>query len=276
MPELPEVEIIRRGMERPLENKVIKTVRVIRHDLRVPVPENFAADIAGQTCLKLVRRGKYIIMYFSNDVAAILHLGMSGRIHIYPPDQQYTPLKHDHIVLITADHTHIAFNDPRRFGMFYLADNKNWAAHPPFAAMGPEPLEGWDGAMLHATLRNRKSPIKTALLDQRIVCGLGNIYVCEALFNACIHPERAASTLSKPECVTLASCAVAVLEKAIAAGGSTLRDYKQTDGSLGYFQHHFAVYDQEHKTCPRPKCNGTIQRIVQAGRSTFYCPTCQK
>ncbi len=235
-----------------------------------------ADALQGRKCTKLLRRGKYIIIEFSGNKAAILHLGMSGRIRIYDPKQEFEQQKHDHIILTLSDSTTIVFHDPRRFGFFYLSQEKHWPNEKSFLNMGPEPLEQWAGADLHQALCNKKTPIKQSLLDQAVVAGLGNIYVSEALYCAAIHPERISNTMTKKEAEKIVSCSKKVLEKAILAGGSTLRNYQQTDGSLGYFQYQFSVYDREGVTCSRRGCSGTIKRIVQSGRSTFYCPDCQK
>jgi len=276
MPELPEVETVRRGMEESLAGKVVKSVRVQRHDLRVAVPANLNEIMEGQEIIALQRRGKYIIWHLSSPQALILHLGMSGRIHIYPPAAPYTLEKHDHVLIEMVDGTHIIFNDPRRFGMLYATSAQSWARQKPFCAMGPEPLEHWCEADLLCALERRKIPIKNALLDQGVVSGLGNIYVCEALYRAKISPLRPASAINNAQARTLVHAIKAVLESAIAAGGSTLKDYQHTDGSLGYFQYGFDVYDREGEKCLNPSCGKKIKRVIQSGRSTFYCPACQK
>ena len=276
MPELPEVETARRGIERAMKGKTVSKLNITRTDLRVPVTANMADALQGKKCTKLLRRGKYIIIEFSGNKTAILHLGMSGRIRIYDPKQTFEQQKHDHIILTLHDSTTIVFHDPRRFGFFYLSQEKHWQNEKSFLSMGPEPLEQWAGADLHQALCNKKTPIKQSLLDQAVVAGLGNIYVSEALHCAAIHPERISNTMTKKESEKIVSCSKKVLEKAILAGGSTLRDYQQTDGSLGYFQYQFSVYDREGVSCARRECSGTIKRIVQSGRSTFYCPDCQK
>lgn len=275
MPELPEVETVRRGMSGVLEEQKISEVFVSRRDLRVPVPDDFESVLAGHRIEKLIRRGKYIIFELDARFAAVLHLGMSGRIKIYSEQKQYTPEKHDHVLLHTQNGALVVFHDPRRFGMFYTVSG-DWEKTAPFSGMGQEPLDIWTGTDLYQSLRGKKMPIKAALLDQKIVAGLGNIYVCEALFSAGIHPARLSGGLSDEECTVLCQCARSVLEKAILAGGSTLKDYKKTDGSLGYFQYQFDVYDRAGKECKRAECAGKILRMVQSGRSTFYCPDCQK
>ncbi len=274
MPELPEVETVMRGMEAALLNKVISDVKVNRYDLRVPVPQDFVGRLIGRNIKAFERRGKYIIIYIGDDIYAVLHLGMSGRINIFPADISYKPQKHDHIVVSMSDGTCFAFEDARRFGMFYIASG-DWRTEKRFASMGLEPLNGWSGRNLFKSLKNKKSSIKSALLDQRVVAGLGNIYVCEALFRARINPVRSSDsiTFEESECIVKHSCDILV--EAIKAGGSTLKDYKHTDGSLGYFQHGFAVYDRDGEECVNVNCGKKILRIVQSGRSTFYCPSCQ-
>lgn len=274
MPELPEVETVKRGLENAIVKKRIASVRINRYDLRVPIPDDFGQNLTSKTVEVLTRRGKYIVMTVGSEVSAILHLGMSGRIHIFSPGEDYVPQKHDHVILTIEDGTVVAFEDPRRFGMFYTVTN-DWTKDRAFLSMGPEPLEEWSGEDLYAKLKNKKTIIKSALLDQRVVAGLGNIYVCEALHMSKIHPTRMSCDITENEAETLVQACRAVLLKAIEAGGSTLKDYKKTDGSLGYFQYQFSVYDQKGQSCCDPDCDGTIERIVQAGRSTFYCPSCQ-
>ncbi len=275
MPELPEVETIKRGMAAALLGKSISNMRVNRYDLRIPIPQDFAKRLMGKTITKLERRGKYIIMHMGADIVAILHMGMSGRINIFPVGIEYAAQKHDHVVFNMDDGTCFAYEDPRRFGMLYLAD-KDWRKAKRFAFMGVEPLDDWSGADLFESLKNKKASIKSALLDQRVVAGLGNIYVCEALFRAYINPTRRSNSITKEEAGKLVKHVRDILEESIKSGGSTLKDYKHTDGSLGYFQHGFAVYDRAGKSCPNKDCASNILRIVQAGRSTFYCSSCQK
>ncbi len=276
MPELPEVEIVCRGMVDAVIGKDIKSVVVNRYDLRVPIPQDFGQSITGKAIKNLERRGKYIIMHLGDNIFAILHLGMSGRIRIFRAGDTYEPRKHDHIVITMNDGTLFAYEDPRRFGMFYLS-SENWRDKKPFSVMGAEPLESeWTADDLLAALGRKKSPIKTALLDQRVVAGLGNIYVCEALFRSKISPERLSNTISKDEAVRIVKHSKEILLESIESGGSTLKDYQHTDGSLGYFQHGFAVYNQEGEDCTNQGCSAQISRIVQGGRSTFYCASCQK
>jgi formamidopyrimidine-DNA glycosylase len=272
-------------MEKSICGKSIYSAVVRRHDLRVMVPDDFANRMCGKFIKKLDRRGKYIIFEFANEPneVAILHLGMSGRVHIYDPNQAslYRPRKHDHIILDMEDGTRLVYEDPRRFGMFclYKVNERGigWGDIPPFDTMGPEPLsDTWDGGVLHNIIRERRAPIKSLLLDQRIVAGLGNIYVCEALYTVGINPKQWGKDLAEAKCVELVSAVKEVLLRAIKAGGSTLRDYQKTDGSLGYFQNSFHVYGREGEPCMKSGCEGVIVRISQGGRSTFYCSVCQK
>ena len=274
MPELPEVEIVRRGMDKAVSGKKILSVKVNRYDLRVDVPEDFGQRVTGKVIKSLSRRGKYIIIHIGNDLVGVLHLGMSGRVRIFSPRDDYDPQKHDHIILTMDDGTCFAFEDPRRFGMFYLSSN-DWKEEKPFVSMGPEPLNNWEAEDLFKSICNKKSPIKSALLDQRVVAGLGNIYVCEVLFRAHVSPTCQAKDLDIKACEKIVEHSRDVLNEAIVAGGSTLKDYQHTDGSLGYFQHGFAVYDREGVECVHDSCSSDVLRIVQSGRSTFYCPSCQ-
>jgi len=275
MPELPEVETIMRGMENALLNKKIHNIKINRYDLRIALPKDFGQTLTNKTILSMERRGKYIITHLDDNISMVLHLGMSGRVNIFPKGSPYKAQKHDHVVFTMDDDTCFAFEDPRRFGMLYIS-NDEWEKEKRFASMGVEPLDNWSGSDLFESLKNKKSPIKSALLDQRVVAGLGNIYVCEALFRAKIIPTRLSNKISKNEANILVKHSINILNEAIKAGGSTLKDYKHTDGSLGYFQHGFAVYDREGHACNNKSCASDIMRIVQAGRSTFYCPSCQK
>lgn len=281
MPELPEVEIIRRGLAPAIQDKVVTDIIINRSDLRGGVPASLPDIIQGQRVNTIKRRGKYILAFTDSRAGFVLHLGMSGRLKIFQPGQFYAPQKHDHIVMRMADRTQVVFNDPRRFGMFYSVRADNWESQAPFATMGPEPLgDDFTGTVLLARLRGKKTPVKAALLDQRIVAGVGNIYACEALFESGIHPQRSAASIRKPESEKLAAAIRSVLERAIAAGGSSLRDYRQTNGDAGYFQHSFSVYDREASACPGCDCavqkTGGIRRIVQSGRSSFFCPRKQQ
>lgn len=283
MPELPEVETVRRGLEPAMAGQQILAAQVNRPDLRWPFPPNMAARLAGATVLGLRRRSKYILADLSTAETLLIHLGMSGRMLISgaPPGDFHhehpAPAKHDHVVLDMENGSRITFNDARRFGAMDLLQTATAETHPLLAALGPEPLgNAFDEAYLVARLHGRNTPIKSALLDQRVVAGLGNIYVSEVLFRARLHPARKAGSLSAPEAASLVPLIRAVLTEAIGAGGSSLRDYRQADGELGYFQHTFRVYDRDGQPCATPGCHGHIARIVQSGRSSFYCPHCQR
>ncbi len=275
MPELPEVETVLRGMENALLGKCIKAVKINRYDLRMPLPQDFGQRLTGKSINALERRGKYIIMHIGDNIHVILHLGMSGRVNIFPPNIPYKAQKHDHVVVTMGDGACFAFEDARRFGMVYIAEG-SWKLEKRFASMGAEPLDDWSGGELYESLKNKKSPIKSALLDQRVVAGLGNIYVCETLFRALIDPLRLSNSITAKEAGDIVKHSRDILIEAIKAGGSSLKDYKHTDGSLGYFQHSFAVYNREGEKCSNNKCASNISRIVQSGRSTFYCSSCQK
>lgn len=271
MPELPEVETTVRGLARYLDGARIERLVLNRPDMRFPFPEGLVQALTGATVTGLGRRAKYGLIHTDRASTLVFHLGMSGRWRIDPSDQA----KHDHMVIETANHR-FALHDPRRFGFVDLVDTANLDGWPAFAAMGPEPL-GPDltPAYLAAALKGRKPAIKLMLLDQRIIAGLGNIYVCEALFRARIDPRKAAAKASRPALDRLVTAIREVLEQAIGDGGSSLRDYARPDGELGYFASRFDVYDREGEPC-RPPCPGTIKRIVQGGRSTWFCPKCQK
>ena len=283
MPELPEVETVRRGLAPVMEGAVIARADVNRPDLRWPFPSGMAARLSGKRVLGLRRRSKYILADLDSDETLLVHLGMSGRMLISgdPLGQfvhdHWAPEKHDHVVLHMDNGARITFNDPRRFGAMDLLPTHNAEAHPLLASIGPEPLgNAFNEAYLIAALANRTMPMKAALLDQKIIAGLGNIYVCEALFRSKIHPTRPARRVSKTRVATLVPIIRDVLNDAITAGGSSLRDFRQADGELGYFQHSFDVYGREAEPCRTLECTSTIRRIVQSGRSTFYCPTCQR
>jgi formamidopyrimidine-DNA glycosylase len=275
MPELPEVETIRRGLAVRISGRRIVRAELRRPDLRRPFPPMLARRLTGAQIGALSRRGKYILIELDETGLLLLHLGMSGRITAAGPD--IPEAKHDHVVLTLDDGTVVRFNDPRRFGTLdYLARGTE-AAHPLLAGMGPEPLEpGFDGAYLDRVLAGKLTPIKSALLDQRIVAGLGNIYVCEALYRAGVSPRRLAATVIGARAQRLAAAIREVLGEAIAAGGSSLRDYVQANGELGYFQHRWAVYGKEGEPCPGCTCAEGVRRIVQAGRSTFFCAKRQR
>ncbi len=283
MPELPEVETVRRGLEPVMTGVVIAGADVRRPDLRWPFPPRMSERLTGAQVLRLRRRSKYILADLSTEETLLIHLGMSGRIlmsgkavgnfhHAHP-----APEKHDHVIFQMANGVQITFNDARRFGAMDLIETQSAETHPLLASLGPEPLgNAFDEPYLVAQFKGRNTPVKSALLDQRTVAGLGNIYVCEALHRAGISPRRKAGRISPGRVRPLVPTIRDVLNEAIAAGGSSLRDHRQTNGELGYFQHNFRVYDREGQACPTPECGGTIARIVQSGRSSFYCPQCQR
>ena len=282
MPELPEVETVRRGLLPVMEGQRIDRAEVNRPDLRWPLPLGMADRLTGKTVLALRRRSKYILADLSSGESLLIHLGMSGRMlisgqmlgefhHTHP-----APQKHDHVVLHMANGVRVTFNDARRFGAMDLLPTATAEDHPLLAPIGPEPLGNrFDEPYLISKLKNRNTPIKSALLDQHLVAGLGNIYVCETLFRARIDPTTKAGALAKSRVASLVPIIRQVLSDAITAGGSSLRDYRQADGELGYFQHSFQVYGREGQPCQSPGCSTPIARIVQSGRSSFYCPTCQ-
>jgi formamidopyrimidine-DNA glycosylase len=288
MPELPEVETVRRGLMPVLVGQTIARADVRRPDLRWPLPVGLADRLTGQRVLALRRRSKYLLADLASGETLLWHLGMSGRVLISPPNGaaggigefhhvHTTPQKHDHVVLDMTDGTRIVFNDPRRFGSMDLMPTDAAETHPLLRAMGPEPLgNAFNAPYLAAALRGRRAPVKAALLDQRVVAGLGNIYVCEALHRSGISPRRQAGRIAASRIGRLVPTIRDVLNEAILAGGSSLRDHRQTDGELGYFQHSFRVYGREGAPCPTPGCDGSVARIVQSGRSTFYCPACQR
>lgn len=285
MPELPEVETVRRGLEPVLAGARLKRVTANRADLRFPLPANFSARLKGARIESLSRRAKYLLATLDTGETLAMHLGMSGRFTIIdsarqPGDFYYsTPPDpaHTHVVFETEAGGRVEYNDPRRFGYMELIPTAELGAHKLFAGLGPEPLGNeFNAAALGAAFRGRKQNVKATLLDQRVVAGLGNIYVCEALHRAGISPRRAAGKVTAPQREKLAGAVRAVLRDAIEAGGSSLKDYAQADGALGYFQHRFRVYDREGQPCRTKGCDGVIRRLVQAGRSTFYCPNCQR
>jgi formamidopyrimidine-DNA glycosylase len=268
MPELPEVETTLRGLERVLHGRRIERVEARRPDLRRALPVDLGQRLTGATVVGLARRAKYGLIDTDRGDTLVFHLGMSGHWRIDPADIG----KHDHFLLETGEGRRLALNDARRFGSLDLVRTDELAKWPPFKALGPEPLET-DARELKRRLAGRSAPIKLLLLDQRIVAGLGNIYVCEALHRAGIHPARAGGSISLERLKRLVPAIHDVLAEAIAAGGSTLRDFASPDGELGYFSKSFSVYDREGAPCA---CGGTVRRIVQGGRSTFYCPRCQR
>ncbi|KHQ52488.1 bifunctional DNA-formamidopyrimidine glycosylase/DNA-(apurinic or apyrimidinic site) lyase [Mameliella alba] len=283
MPELPEVETVRRGLAPVMEGQVIAQARVNRPDLRWPFPENMADRLTGTRVERLRRRSKYILADLSSGETLLIHLGMSGRmlvsgdplgtfVHDHP-----APEKHDHVVLDMGQGARVTFNDPRRFGAMDLMDTAEAERHPLLVSLGPEPLgNAFSESYLTGMLKGRRTPIKSALLDQKIIAGLGNIYVCEALYRARIHPARKVNRISEARLGALVPIIREVLQDAIAAGGSSLRDFRQADGELGYFQHSFDVYGREGAPCRSEACADTVRRIVQSGRSSFYCASCQR
>jgi formamidopyrimidine-DNA glycosylase len=276
MPELPEVETVMRGLAVPLLGRRLSRVEVNRADLRWPLPVGLAQRLTGARVTALARRAKYILARLDTAETLLIHLGMSGRLMLDPA----APAPHTHVVLETEAGARAAFVDPRRFGSFDLFPTIDEAAHPRLAQLGPEPLEAaFDAAHLSRALAARHTPIKAALLDQKIVAGLGNIYVAEALFRARISPRRSAHTIPGARAARLVPEIKAVLAEAIAVGGSSLRDHVQPNGELGYFQHAWRVYGRAGEpcaTCPgAPKCRG-IASVVQSGRSSFYCPRLQR
>jgi formamidopyrimidine-DNA glycosylase len=287
MPELPEVETVRRGLEPVMAGQRITAADIRRPDLRWPLPAEMQARLEGARVLQLGRRSKYILAGLDTGETLIIHLGMSGRILIHghagtgAPGAFHHDLpaleKHDHVVLDFDTGARVVFNDARRFGAMDLCATDAVEKHPMLATLGPEPLgNAFNEGYLVARLKGRMTPIKSALLDQKVVSGLGNIYVCEALFRAGISPMRKAGRISTDRIARLVPIIRSVLVDAIEAGGSSLRDYRQTDGDLGYFQHRFQVYDRENDPCVRPGCPDVVRRKVQSGRSSFYCPSCQR
>jgi formamidopyrimidine-DNA glycosylase len=276
MPELPEVETVARGLAMRLTGRVLTRVEARRADLRTLLPPRLDATLAGRRVARVVRRAKYILVHLDDGAVLIAHLGMTGRMVFSTPEDSVVK-PHDHVVFTFDDGTVLRFNDARRFGLLDLTREEDVAAHPLFRDLGPEPLGNeFSGPVLAAALAGKATPIKSALLDQRVVAGLGNIYVCESLFWAGLSPRRLAATVTGRRAERLVAAIRDVLGRAIAAGGSSLRDYVQTSGELGYFQHHWAVYGKEGERCPDCTCPATIRRIVQAGRSTFYCAKRQR
>jgi formamidopyrimidine-DNA glycosylase len=293
MPELPEVETVRRGLEPAMEGARFAKVEVRRGDLRWPLPKDFKERLEGKTVTGLGRRAKYLLTDLSSGDVLVMHLGMSGSFHVFRDKgakalgryyhERANHAAHDHVVFHMSSGAIVTFNDPRRFGSMKIVARDKLDAEPLLRGLGPEPLGSeFDAVMLARACAGKKTSLKAALLDQRIVAGLGNIYVCEALYLAKLSPKRAASTIAtrsgapNERAERLVESIKVVLQDAIKAGGSSLRDHKLTDGGLGMFQHHFRVYDREGERCRTSGCSGTIKRIVQNGRSTFFCPSCQK
>ena len=295
MPELPEVETVRRGLEPAMEGARFAKVEVHRGDLRWPLAKDFKRRLEGKTVTGLGRRAKYLLADLSSGDVLIMHLGMSGAFHVFQesggrgkaPGNYYHERAqhsaHDHIVFHMSSGAVVTFNDPRRFGSMKIVPRQELDAEPLLSRLGPEPLgNAFDAAALAHACKGKKTTLKAALSDQRVVAGLGNIYVCEALYRARLSPKRIAATIAtktgapNERAERLVEGIKAVLNDAIRDGGSSLRDHRLTDGELGMFQHRFRVYDREGEKCPKRGCGGTVKRIVQNGRSTFYCPACQK
>jgi formamidopyrimidine-DNA glycosylase len=293
MPELPEVETVRRGLQPVMEGARIVKAEARRADLRFPFQKDFVARLTGQTVTGLGRRAKYLMADLASGDVLLMHLGMSGSFRVVKDEEAEVPGKfhhpraedraHDHVVFQMSSGASIVFNDPRRFGYMKIIARKALDAEPLLKGLGPEPLGNeFDAAMLAHSCANKKTSLKAALLDQRVVAGLGNIYVCEALYRSQLSPRRLAATLatkkgeSTDHARRLVNAIHAVLNHAIKAGGSSLRDHRQTSGELGYFQHSFQVYDREGEKCQTAKCGGIVKRLTQNGRSTFWCPKCQK
>jgi formamidopyrimidine-DNA glycosylase len=293
MPELPEVETVRRGLQPVMEGAKIVRAEARRKDLRFPFQADFVARLQGQTVTGLGRRAKYLLADLGSGDVLLMHLGMSGSFRIRKRDEEDTPGRfhhprdknaaHDHVVFHMSSGADVVFNDPRRFGYMKVIARDALDREPLLQGLGPEPLGNeFDAGLLARACAGKKTSLKAALLDQRVVAGLGNIYVCEALFRAHLSPKRNAATLATKKGETtahakrLVEAIHAVLNQAIKAGGSSLRDHRQTSGELGYFQHSFQVYDREGETCHAAGCSGTVRRFTQNGRSTFWCPKCQK
>jgi formamidopyrimidine-DNA glycosylase len=293
MPELPEVETVRRGLQPAMEGSKIVKAEARRKDLRFPFQKDFIARLEGQTVTGLGRRAKYLMADLASGDVLLMHLGMSGSFRVIGHEVEQTPGQfhhprsedraHDHVVFHMSSGAAVVFNDPRRFGYMKIIARKVLEDEPLLKGLGPEPLGNeFDAAMLARSCANKKTSLKAALLDQRVVAGLGNIYVCEALFRAHLSPKRLATTLAAKKAEPtdhakrLVTAIHAVLNQAIKAGGSSLRDHRQTSGELGYFQHSFQVYDREGEKCQSAGCGGIVKRFTQNGRSTFWCPKCQK
>jgi formamidopyrimidine-DNA glycosylase len=293
MPELPEVETVRRGLQPAMEGARLAKVEVRRGDLRWPLAKDFVRRVEGQTVTGIGRRAKYLLADLSSGDVLLMHLGMSGSFHVFREQggaalgryyhERRNHVAHDHVVFHMSSGAIVTFNDPRRFGSMKIVPRQKLDAEPLLKGLGPEPLGNeFDAAMLARACKGKRTSLKAAMLDQRIVAGLGNIYVCEALHRARLSPKRTAATIAarsgapNERAERLVEAIKAVLADAIKDGGSSLRDHKLTDGGLGMFQHNFRVYDREGERCRTPGCGGTVKRIVQNGRSTFFCPTCQK
>ena len=301
MPELPEVETVRRGLQPVMEGARIVVAEARRPDLRFPFQPDFVARLRGQIVTGLGRRAKYLMADLASGDVLLMHLGMSGSFRVIKPDNKAAPGEfhypkgkdstHDHVLFRLSSGADIVFNDPRRFGYMKVIARSALDEEPLLRGLGPEPLGNeFDAAMLARSCANKKTSLKAALLDQRVVAGLGNIYVCEALYRSHLSPRRLAATLATKagqrkgvaggeptdHAKRLVGAIHAVLNQAIKAGGSSLRDHRQTTGELGYFQHSFQVYDREGEQCQTDGCSGIVKRFTQNGRSTFWCPKCQK
>jgi formamidopyrimidine-DNA glycosylase len=277
MPEMPEVETVRRGLQPTLEGHRFVYVETRRGDLRIPFPEDFESRLTGRRVQKLWRRAKYLMADLDTGETLVIHLGMSGRMTVYPTrNVEILRGKHDHVVFETDTRVRIVFTDHRRFGLMTIVATSSLQSHKLFKDLGVEPLsKQFNAEYLKDALNRKKTSMKSALLDQRLIAGLGNIYVCEALWRSGISPKRIAARIKPSQIEVLVPAIKKILREAVRAGGSTLRDHRQTNGELGYFQKTFAVYDREGERCARSRCPGVIKRIVQCGRSTFYCPACQ-
>jgi formamidopyrimidine-DNA glycosylase len=295
MPELPEVETVRRGLEPAMLGARIIRVEQRRPDLRFPFPDAFCERLTGRGIVALGRRAKYLLLDLDDGLVLVMHLGMSGsfRVEGGEPTDADSPgafhydrskmAAHDHVVFHLSNGRRVTYNDPRRFGFMDLVSRQALPEHPFFAGLGIEPLgNALNGASLASLMQGRRTPLKAALLDQKLIAGLGNIYVCEALHRASLSPRRAAGTLARKNgaptdrAKLLAETIREVLEAALLSGGSSLRDHRLTDGTMGYFQHNFRVYDREGEACPTPGCAGHVERIVQSGRATYFCSKCQR
>tara|TARA_R110000796_G_scaffold10756_1_gene36145 strand:+ start:977 stop:1822 length:846 start_codon:yes stop_codon:yes gene_type:complete len=281
MPELPEVETVRRGLAPVMEGQRIERVVQNRANLRFPFPERFAERLTGAQIMHLGRKAKFLTLALSTDEVLVMHLGMTGRFTVAGDKlgafhhETGTDPRHDHVVFDLSNSARVTYNDPRRFGFMELWPAAQFQAYPRLMAMGPEPLSnGFSEAYLNAALKGRKTPIKSALLDQSVIAGLGNIYVCEALWRAGVSPRRSAATIPGQRAARLVPAINDVIAEAIAAGGSSISDFASASGELGYFQHSFAVYDREGDACRN--CGKPVQRIVQSGRSSFFCSACQR
>jgi formamidopyrimidine-DNA glycosylase len=297
VPELPEVETVKRGLAPSMEGRIVSRLELRRADLRFPFPDDFAARVAGRTIISLSRRAKYLLIDLDDGVSIVSHLGMSGSYRIEQGGEAELPgqfhmersrnVTHDHVIFHLMDTQgrglRVIYNDPRRFGFMDMVERRHMELHPSFKGLGPEPVgNALSADYLARRFQGKAQPLKSTLLDQKVIAGLGNIYVCEALWRSHLAPTKPAGALVTPAGAptqaleTLTEAIRTVIVEAIAAGGSSLRDHIQADGSLGYFQHSFNVYDREGEPCRTSDCTGTVERMTQAGRSTFYCPTCQK